>query len=103
MDSQDPTDLEAAQAQREESEKERTKQREVEVADFKWLMSEPRGRRFVWRLMREGGVFHSTFSGNALEMARNEGRREQGLALVNEVLAVCPEQWLNMIKDQPTR
>jgi len=99
-----PTDLEAQQREREEAERAATKRREQDRDDFKWVMSDARGRRFVWRLMRDAGVFRSTFApGDALTSAFNEGNRQNGLALMNEVLAVCPEHWLNMVKEQKTR
>ncbi len=100
METPNPTDLAAVQEAREESAKEEEKRREQERDDFRRVMSDAWGRRFVWRLMREGGVFRSSFSGDALSGAFNEGQRQQGLRLVNEVLEVCPEHWLTMIREQ---
>lgn len=97
----DPTDLDAAHAAQEETARGAAKRREQEIADFRWLMSDPHGRRFVWRLMSEGGVFYETFvPGDALATAHREGKRVQGLKLLNEVLEVCPEHWVNMMRDQ---
>lgn len=98
-----PTDLEAAQAARDLSERAEQAAREVEISDFKWLMQDERGRRFVWRLMREGKFLVSPFNSDALEMARSAGRREQAIALMNELLTLCPEKWLEMINDQKRR
>lgn len=94
-----PTDLTAQGEAKEKTEREHQIRREREIADFKWLMQDERGRRFVWRLMREAGVFHSTFDAEALVMARREGERSQGLKLLNEVLGTCPEKWIEMIND----
>ena len=98
-----PTDLDEVAKAKEEAELEARKRRENEVADFQWVMSDARGRRLVWRLMREAGVFHSSLSDNALELAANEGRRRQGLLLLDEVMKVCPQHWISMIKDQTSR
>lgn len=98
-----PTDLGAQQKAREAAEREAKARREREIADFRWLMQDERGRGFIWRLMREGRVFHSSFDADPLVMARNEGKRDQGLRLVNELLELCPEKWLEMINDQKRR
>lgn len=103
MDALNPTDLAAAQEAREKAEREQQKRREQERDDFKRVMADAWGRRFVWRLMGEAGVFRSSFvPGDALAGAFAEGQRQQGLRLVNEVLAVCPEHWLTMIREQKT-
>lgn len=73
--------------------------RESEEADFKWLMSNKRGRRIVWRLLDSAGVFRSSFSTVAMQMAYNEGYRNYGnrtLALLHEH---CPELYPQMIKE----
>lgn len=95
-----PTDLEGAAEAQEELAKQQAKRREVEMADFRRLMSEPFGRRFVWRLMSEANVFRDVESDNPLHLAKFNGERRQGLRLLNEILTLCPEQWVNMIKDQ---
>ena len=100
MNELDPTDLEGNAAAEQARRVEEAKEREREVADFKWVMADPHGRRFVWRLMKEGRVFQDLGANDALELAKQAGERRQGLRLVNEVLTVCPEQWLAMIKDQ---
>lgn len=99
----DPIDLAAAKAARDLAETEAAKLREQEVSDFRWVVQDGRGRRFIWRLMREARVFHSSFSAEALTMAHHEGQREQGLKLLNELLELCPEKWLEMINDQKRR
>jgi len=95
---QDPTDLASTDRAKEELERDRKLQREQEVEDFKWLMAHKQGRRIVWRLLGQAGVFRSTFRASS-EMAFLEGMRNMGLLLVNEIHEVCPEQYHVMVKE----
>lgn len=47
-------------------------------------MSDPRGRRFIWRLLGITGIFRSSFTGNSETFFR-EGERNVGLKLLTEV------------------
>ena len=72
----------------------RKKKRDREIADFKKVLSMVEGRRFIWRLMAEAGVFRSSFNLSDLAMSNNEGRRDMGLLLLNEMLAVSPNSFI---------
>ena len=61
-----------------------------ERADIVWLMSGPRGRRIVWRLLEKAGVFRQAFNPDALTMAFVEGCRNEGLRLLS-VVHTLPE------------
>lgn len=74
--------------------------RENEESDVKWLMSSKRGRRVVWRLLDQAGVFRTTFNTNAMSMAFAEGNRNQGLRLIAMIHVLCPEQYPAMMKEQ---
>ena len=65
-------------------------------ADLKWVMSDPRGRRFIWDLLAFTGIHQDSFSTNALTMARNEGRRAVGLHLEIDTLNACAGSFLAM-------
>lgn len=56
------TELDNLDDLREQDEDAKEIARQQEIADFRWLMSDPRGRRFMWRLMGHCKVFqpHST-------------------------------------------
>jgi len=56
-----------------------------------WLMNDPRGRRFLWRQMSKANVFSPVFNPDAMVMAWNEGRRNEGLQLLTEINRLCPE------------
>ncbi len=94
-----PTDIEQQEAlRREEQERARVLQQQ-EMDDLKWLMNAKRGRRFIHRWLERAGVFQLSFNTNAMTMAFNEGRRNEGLALTNRLMAACPEQWALMMKE----
>lgn len=67
--------------------------------DLKWLMSDKRGRRVVWRLLGETGLFRSSFTGNS-ETFYREGRRAVGLMLLDWVQQVSPDGYLLMMKER---
>ena len=75
------------------------KRRAVESDDIKWLMNDIKGRRIVWRILDRAGVFRSSFSSDSLIMAFSEGRRNEGLALLQTINLVCPELYIKMSKE----
>ena len=100
MSSYDPTDLRSQQEQKQEAEARKLLAREAEKADLKWLMSSKTGRRIMWRLLDLTGPFRISFDPNAMKMAFNEGNRNLGNQLFNEVMTLCPELYPVMVKEQ---
>lgn len=100
MSGYDPTDLRGLQESKQEADAEARVARETEIADLKWLMSSKRGRRIVWRLLEMSGPFRMSFDTNAMRMAFNEGNRNLGNRLFNEVMTLCPEMYPVMVKEQ---
>lgn len=72
----------------------------LESDDLKWLMGNRRGRRIVWRLLSRAGVYRSSFSTNAMQMAFNEGNRNEGLRLIVTLHQICPERYAEMLQEQ---
>jgi hypothetical protein len=95
----DPTDLRGQEAEKREADVRKKVVRETEIADVKWLMSSPRGRRVMWRLLDLSGPFRLSFDTNAMKMAFNEGNRRLGNELFNEVMTYCPELYPVMAKE----
>lgn len=100
MEDFDPLDTHQQDAQREDEAKRRALVRKQEIADFKWLMADPRGRRIVWRQLAAAGVFQSSFDPTAMTMAFNEGRRSEGLRLLAQIHELCPDLYPIMMKEQ---
>jgi hypothetical protein len=99
VSSADPLDLPAQLHAREEKvERARLAQR-IEISDLKWLMTDKRGRRFIWRLLEQAGVFQSSFSPNNAVMAFNEGKRNYGVWMLAQINAHCPESYIVMAKE----
>jgi hypothetical protein len=74
-------------------------QRDEEVGDIKWLMGGKRGRRIVWRLLEQSGVFRLSFNTNAMQMAFAEGNRNFGNRTLTQIHAHCPELYLTMVEE----
>lgn len=96
----DPTDPETLET-RSEARAERARQAaQHEIEDLKWLMSSKRGRRIVWRLLEQAGVFRLSFNPNAMQMAFAEGNRNAGLRTLAQIHASCPDLFPLMLKEQ---
>ena len=95
----DPIDMQEQEAARRDEQQRIRVQRLQEEEDLKWLMGTKRGRRIMHRQLERAGVWQLSFNTNAMTMAFNEGRRNEGLALTNKLMAACPEQWAQMMKE----
>lgn len=70
--------------------------RDQEDAEF--ILSSLQGRRFYWKLMKKCGIFETSFTGNNTTFF-NEGMRNIGLMLLNELNEVAPQAYLQMIQE----
>jgi hypothetical protein len=98
MDSH-PTDTASQEANREQVKLRNRLVAMSEVDDIKWLMGSKRGRRIVHRLLESAGVFRISFHTNALQMAFNEGNRNQGNALLALVTEHCPDRYAELLNE----
>lgn len=99
MSEYDPTDLRVQEkAKADRSVRDRLS-RENEEADLKWLMSNKRGRRYIWRLLDQTGVFRLSFNTNAMTMAFAEGNRNFGNRTLAMIHTLCPEHYQSMVKE----
>lgn len=74
--------------------REQLQQRHAE--DVKQVMGTEIGRRFIWGLLTQAGVFQSTFRTDTNTAMFLEGNRNAGLALFNDVFGICPDLYLKM-------
>lgn len=95
----DPIDLRGQERERDEQAARKRLALEVEHGDWKWLMSAKRGRRIVWRLLDQSGVFQISFNPNAMQMAFNEGNRNYGNRILAAIHALCPELYPVMVRE----
>lgn len=67
------------------------------------IMSSILGRQWAYEFLSQCHVFAASFNPNALSMAYNEGQRNIGLALMADIMAVCPEQYITMMREANDR
>lgn len=77
----------------------RKRLKEREQSDLRKVLFSAEGRRFVWRVLGEAKVFHGCFSLNGLEMAKNEGKRDLGLFVLNDLLKSHPDAFAQMQRE----
>lgn len=67
------------------------------------LCASASGRRYVWDKFSLAGIFVAVPPTDALQMAFAEGVRAQGLALLDDVITACPEQFIRMMQEANER
>lgn len=67
--------------------------------DLIHVMSSQQGRRVIWKLLDAAGVFRVSWTGDNNATNFNEGRRNEGLRLFNDVMAFCPDLYMDMAKE----
>lgn len=78
--------------------------RDAEANDLRWVLSAQQGRRFLWRLLGECGVYRSSFMGGATDSTLfNEGRRSAGIQIQQWITEVSPEGYIKMMQEAHTR
>jgi hypothetical protein len=98
MKKHDPMDLRGQDRQREDVEQARKLERDQEKSDFAWLMSDKRGRRFMWRMLDVTGVYRTSFTGNSTTFF-NEGQRNVGLKLIANIHEFAPDSYPTMLEE----
>jgi len=68
-----------------ESKREARQRRDREINDMQRVLKLPEGRRFVWRILSQCGIFHASFTQNSMQSSFNEGRRDIGLGLLGDL------------------
>lgn len=99
MATHDAFDFHAQEEAREAAEEKAKLRQRQDIEDLKWLMSNKRGRRIIYGLLERAGVWQLSFHTNALQMAFNEGRRNEGLALLAKLMSEAPDNYALMLKE----
>ena len=74
-----------------EAEQKAKNERDQELADIKEIINRPEGLRFFRRLMAEGKVFQTTFTGNSRGMFL-EGHRNLALKFLDDIAEAAPNK-----------
>ena len=69
---------------------------EREDADLRFVLSDPRGRRFLWRELGRCGLHAQTYSPNNSEHCFKAGERNAAIRLNLDIIRVSPELYLTM-------
>ncbi len=75
---------------------------EQQRGDIKKILSMPEGRRLFWKYLSECGIYKSSMTGNNHTFF-NEGKREIGLKLLNDMMDVLPDAFIMMQKEEAER
>ena len=75
------------QKQVKKAKKKQKLQNQIEREELKALLKDPTFRRFLWRFMERCGIYHTTFTGESLSSAFEEGKRQIGLWTVTEIFS----------------
>src|SRR5215813_3500225 len=67
------------------------------------IMSGTPGRRWVLEKLEECHIFRTSFHREPTAMAFNEGQRDIGLRLLNDIMASCPDQYVLMMRENNER
>lgn len=70
--------------------------RQRELSDIRAVLKSPEGRRFIWKLLSDAGIFRSSFSQNAMQTSFMEGQRDNGLRLLHDVNEAEPNAFARM-------
>lgn len=76
--------------------------REKENEELRKLLSYPIMRAFIWRLLEQCGVYHTSFTGDSLTTAFNEGKRQVGLWMLTEMDEADKNSYSLMQSEQRT-
>lgn len=84
----DPTDLASQEEAKALAAKTREEAQAQSNLDFKWLMSDERGRRFMWQLLSECGMYRDPMTGNS-QTFYNLGQQRVGRWLTERLHVSC--------------
>jgi len=66
--------------------------------DLKKVLSFVEGRRLLFEILARAGIFKSSFTGNSTTFYL-EGARSQGLHLLEHILRVAPDKFMQMLQE----
>lgn len=98
MSDYDPTDLVGQKNAQVKREEDASAEKKSVGHDFKRLLGTDWGRRILWRVLTDAGVFRTSFRLNN-EMPFLEGKRSIGLELIAIANEVSPENYILMMQE----
>lgn len=76
-------------------------ERETELSDLRWVLSDPRGRRVLSRILDRARLFGRCYvAEQPMSTAFNEGAREFGVALRDDIEAADQEALFQLMREK---
>ncbi len=72
--------------------------RERDLNDMRYILAAKNGRRFIWKLMSECGIFASSFDGTSRTYFR-EGERNVGLKILSRLNEADENSYSVMVRE----
>lgn len=79
------------------------KEREMELADLRFVLGTVQGRRVLWRFLKHCRVFSSVFNHSGSMTYYNSGMQDVGHFIQAEVLEAKKEAYFEMMREQAER
>lgn len=67
--------------------------------DLRSVLSTVEGRRFIWTLLGECGIFRSSYTDSVDRTIYMEGHRQTGLNLLKQIEVACPDRFIQMMQE----
>lgn len=80
--------------------KKEERKRERELSDIRYVLLKPEGRRFIWRVLEEGRVFHDAFTPDSNSTYYNLGRQSVSRLFLNELMEAKPDALSQMQQER---
>lgn len=75
------------------------RERELELADLRFVVSSPQGRRLIWRLLKHCRVFNSVFNNSGSVTYYHSGMQDVGHFIQAEVIEAKKEAYFEMMRE----
>ena len=72
---------------------------EKKLNDLRFLLSTEQGRRFIWDLLSNCGIYKESADASGSWTYYKEGRRSIGLSVLAQVVEADPDSYLKMMKE----
>lgn len=95
----DPTDFDGLEEAANERQALASLRDRQEIEDLQAIMGDAAGRRFMWRLLGQTGVYRSSFTGEPHGTIFREGERNVGLRLLAIINRHCADEYAEMQKE----
>ena len=70
-----------------------------EQEDLRKVLDSREGRRVLWSILDEAGVYGASYTGEAISSAYAEGRRGVGITLLQKIENLAPGSYLTMQRE----